>query len=206
MTGPIVRINPREVHVSDLSFLDQIYSTSHPRNKDEYATSTLDMKLSLGGACQHEIHKGRRAALTPFFSKPGVGKLEPFVVEKVKQLCKRLDDCKSQGVPVNLSDTHFAFSQDVVKQYGFGYDEDLLGDPQQAAAARANLNAFMFNTHFNVHFGWMNLPMLMLPQKAIKAIAPGLDEFMQFQKVCLSPDRRNERQIFALSHNKTLKS
>ncbi len=183
MIGPIIRINPREVHVSDLSFLDQIYSTTQPRNKDEYATSTLDMKLSLGGTCEHEIHKGRRAALTPFFSKPGVAKLESFVAEKVKQLCKRFEDSKNQGVPINLSDTYFAFSQDVVKQYGFAYDEDLLGDPQRAAAARENLNAFMFQTHFNVHFGWMNLPILMLPQKAIKAIAPGLDEFIEFKKV-----------------------
>ena len=140
------------------------------------------MKLSLVGTCRHEIHKGRRAALTPFFSKPIVAKLEPFVVKKVKQLCKRLEECKMQGAPVNLSDAYFAFSQDVIKQYGFGYNENLLGDPTQAAAARNNLNAFMLNTHFNVHFGWMNLPMLMLPQKAIKTLAPGLDEFMQFKK------------------------
>ncbi|KAL9640587.1 MAG: hypothetical protein Q9164_000194 [Protoblastenia rupestris] len=181
--GPIVRINPREVHISDLSFLDQIYSTSSPRNKDEYATSTLDMKLSLGGTCQHETHKGRRAALTPFLSKMGVAKLEPFVVEKVGQFCRLLEDCKTQGVAVNLSDAYFAFSQDIVKQYGFGYDENLLGDTKRAAAARKNLNAFMLKTHFNVHFGWMNLPLVLLPQKAIKAFIPGLDEFMQFQKV-----------------------
>ena len=57
---PIVRINPREVHISDLDFLDEIYSTSRPRNKDEIATSTLDLKISLGGTCQHAIHKGEQ--------------------------------------------------------------------------------------------------------------------------------------------------
>jgi len=142
------------------------------------------MKLSIGGTCGHEIHKARRAALTPFFSKPGVSKMESFVATKVEQLCKTLEEYRNRGEPISLSDMYFALSQDVVKQYGFGYNEDLLGDSQRAAVARENLNAFMFNTHFNVYFGWMNLPMLLLPQKTIKAIAPGLDEFMQFKKVC----------------------
>jgi hypothetical protein len=77
---------------------------------------------------------------------------------------------------------HCVMKGSVVKQYGFGYNEDLLEDPHRAAAARENLNAFMLNTHFNVSFGWMNLPMHLLPQKTIKAIAPSLDEFMQFKK------------------------
>ena len=92
---------------------------------------------------------------------------------------------------MNLRDAYFAFSQDVVKHYGFGYDENLLGDTQRAAAARENLDAFMLKTHFNVHFGWMNLPMAVLPQKAIKSIAPGLDEFLQFQKVRFHLDSFN---------------
>lgn len=177
-------MNPREVHISDLKFLDQIYSTSSPRNKDEITTKTLAMTLSLGGTCEHEIHKGRRAALTPFFSKPAVTKMEPFVVGKVNQLCQLFEKAQSQGVPVNLRDVYFAFSQDIVKHYGFGYDENLLGDTQRAATARKNLDAFMLQSHFNVHFGWMNFPLAILPQNAIKAIAPGLDEFIQFQKVC----------------------
>ncbi len=110
--------------------------------------------------------------------------MEPFVVQKVDQLCQLLEQAKGRGLPVNLRDAYFAFSQDIVKQYGFGYDENLLGDAERAAAARENLDAFMLKSHFNVHFGWMNFPLAILPQNVIKIIAPGLDEFMQFGKVC----------------------
>ena len=181
--GPIIRINPREVHISDLSFLDEIYSTLRPRNKDEQAVSGLDVGLSLGGTCPHELHKRRREALTPFFSKKGVLKLESFVSSKVKQLCQQFEDCRQRGVPVNLGDAYFAFSQDIVKQYGFGHDEDLLGDLDRAATAHGNLNSFMMNTHITMHFGWTIIPLLVLPQKAIKVLAPAVDDFMQFQKV-----------------------
>ncbi|MCJ1252144.1 hypothetical protein MMC30_009382 [Trapelia coarctata] len=95
--GPIVRINPREVHISDFNFLDQIYSFSRPRNKAEYVTSALDMRLSIGSKCGYETHKIRRTALTPFFSTPGVSKLESFVATKIEQLCKQLEESRDHA-------------------------------------------------------------------------------------------------------------
>ena len=114
-------------------------------------------------------------------------KLESFVLAKVKQLCEQFEECKRRKVPVNLSDAYLAFSQDLVKQYGFGHDQDLVGDWKRAAIAHENLNSFMMDTHDTMYFGWTFIPLLILPQRVIKALAPPLDEFMQFQEVCCCP-------------------
>ncbi len=55
------------------------------------------------------MHKGRRDALSPFFSKRNVLYLEPLITQKVEQLCQVIKNHAVEKTPVNLSDMLFAF-------------------------------------------------------------------------------------------------
>jgi hypothetical protein len=57
----------------------------------------------------HDVHKGRRDALSPFFSKRNVFYLEPLVIQKVEQLNQLIRNHAVDKMPVNLSDVFFAF-------------------------------------------------------------------------------------------------
>lgn len=111
--GPIVRITPWEIHVNDVEFLDDIYASSF-RRRDKYAyqTRTLPVPLSVGGTIQHDLHRKRREALNPFFSKKSVQSLGPMISAKVDLLCKRLEDHINSHNPINLSDVYFAFANE----------------------------------------------------------------------------------------------
>lgn len=107
--GPIIRISPREIHINDLDFLDDIYSARR-RDKDPEKVKALGNNHSTGGAVHYDLHHKRRESLDPFFSQRSVHALEHMLKEKTKQLCGHFDQAVSQKKPVNISDLYFAFA------------------------------------------------------------------------------------------------
>ena len=68
--------------------------------------------MSMGGSIKHDLHRKRREALNPFFSKKSVVGLESMIGQKVKQLCPRMEEHSKQQTPVNLSEVYFAFANE----------------------------------------------------------------------------------------------
>ncbi len=113
LAGPIIRVTPDEIHISDVGFLDTIYApSSSPRDKYEYQLRSLRVPGGVGTTPSLEVHRKRREALSPFFSKRNVVFLEPTITDKVQQLCQLLLKHASEQTPVNLSDVFFAFSNE----------------------------------------------------------------------------------------------
>ncbi len=108
-----VHFTPWEIHINDVDFLDDIYAPSF-RRRDKYAyqTRTLPVPLSLGGTVQHDLHRKRREAVDPFFSKKSVQDLIPMIAAKITLLCKQFDDHLKKRNPVSLSDLYFAFANE----------------------------------------------------------------------------------------------
>lgn len=112
-SGPIVRITPDELHVSDAGFLDTVYAPStSPRDKYEYQLRTLRVPGGVGTTARHDLHKVRREALAPFFSKRNVITLEPLIAGKVKQMVEAIAKHAKDKTPANLSDIFFGFSNE----------------------------------------------------------------------------------------------
>ena len=116
-TGPVVRITPDEVSVSDPDFLDIVYAPGpgHKRDKDARKVKALGINTSIGGAIQHDLHRRRREALNPFFSHQSISRLEPQLNSKVDQLEQAFGQAADSGTVLNLSDLYFAFANEYVK-------------------------------------------------------------------------------------------
>ena len=91
VAGPIVRINPHELHIIDPDFYDELYGVGSAKKLDKY-----DQWVKLAGApgstfstVSHDVHRTRRGALNPFFSKRSVQQLEPLIRSKVEKLSDR---------------------------------------------------------------------------------------------------------------------
>ena len=113
--GPILRISPREVHISDVSFLDEIYASgSRRRDKDPAELKTLPVPLSTGGTGQHDLHRKRREALNPYFTRKSVVAFEPAIAGKVRQLDDILDRYCQRRQVLNLSDVLYGFATEFV--------------------------------------------------------------------------------------------
>ncbi|KAK5127636.1 hypothetical protein LTR85_006977 [Meristemomyces frigidus] len=78
--GPIIRVNPFEVHILDPSFYDTLYNFSPELDKRAYATENLQNSPSF------DTHKMRRRAFDPYFSRASIQRLEPLVSDMVGKI------------------------------------------------------------------------------------------------------------------------
>ncbi|TVY28882.1 Cytochrome P450 monooxygenase [Lachnellula hyalina] len=182
--GPIIRITPREVSVSDLAFLDTIYAPGahSKRNKDLEKVKALGINTSTGGAIEHDLHRKRRDSLNPFFSTKSVMKLAPQIQAKTAQLEDIFATSLAQDKIVNLSDFYFAFASDVVSQYCFSRNQNILARPQQAAVMRKNVVTVLRGVKFNLHFAWVRSLIRMLPASLSGRWVPqGIKDMLKFR-------------------------
>ncbi|KAF5870207.1 putative cytochrome p450 protein [Botrytis fragariae] len=110
--GPIIRITPDEIH--------------------------LQVPGSFGATVSFDVHKKRREALVPFFSKRNVLYLESMITSKVQQLCDVISSHAVDKLPLNLSDVLFAFSNDMAENFLFAHEVNNLADEKNAASLRRN--------------------------------------------------------------------
>ncbi|KAF2257737.1 cytochrome P450 [Lojkania enalia] len=122
--GPIVRINPDEIHINDPDWYNELYtSAARPRDKSSWYIGR-GAGDSAFGTVPHNHHRLRRSVLNPFFSKSAVTRLEPLVQEKIDELCELL--MQRIGNVIEIRQAYFALNLDIINSYAFGKPIGLL--------------------------------------------------------------------------------
>ena len=128
--GPVIRINPQELHVADPAFYDTVYAGPSRRTaKWEYSARMFGTSLAAVGTTSHELHRVRRSALNSFFSKRSISRLEPTIQRVVDHACTLVERSGSTGCAVNLRNFFAAFSADVIGKVAFGSTYGFLDRP-----------------------------------------------------------------------------
>jgi len=179
--GPIIRISPWELHISDPDFYDTIYASSasgHRRDKYDWFTKSFGLDHSVFGTPQHDLHKMRRAALSPFFSMASVRRLQPVIQERVDVLLERLKGFRDTGEVLMASWAFAAFTNDIVMMYCFGRCDRRLEaedfDPSYRDASFFGSTAGSFMKHAP----WVNNLMQALPMWMAESLHPAMASFV----------------------------
>ncbi|KAF7192777.1 Cytochrome P450 monooxygenase [Pseudocercospora fuligena] len=153
--GPIIRINPEEVHISDPDFLGEVYNA---RKRNKPPEPSLDIEGSVAGTAEWDLHKQRRAAMTSFFSPKAVRELEPLLGRKRDVMVDVVERYEGSGKVLNVSDLYFAYCWDLIQEYAFAIDSDVLSgrDLKEASDLRANSTDLLLQVNFTRYFGWIN--------------------------------------------------
>ncbi|KAI4284771.1 MAG: hypothetical protein L6R38_001171 [Xanthoria sp. 2 TBL-2021] len=91
--GPIVRINPFEVHINDPDFYDEVY-VGASKLKTEQWSWTVPMfgtPDSILATVDHDIHRRRRNAYANYFSKQSIQKYSNVIQAAVDKLCNKCE-------------------------------------------------------------------------------------------------------------------
>ena len=130
IAGPIIRINPTELHISDPDFYDVVYSSSTPYAKAKAWRDRFGIPFAVQSTVEHDVHHHRRLALNPYFSKKQINDFTPYIQERATQLCERLlREYKGTSKVVTVNDAWAAFATDVIMYYGFAWSYDFLSYP-----------------------------------------------------------------------------
>ncbi|CEN60318.1 hypothetical protein ASPCAL02759 [Aspergillus calidoustus] len=117
--GPVVRINPREVHIKDSDFFHVIYGGGR-RDRDPKWFINEMLPTSLVTTVSHDHHKLRRHIVSGFFSKLSVIRLDEMIRDKVRTLLRRLDQARISRTPVELHSALNALTSDIISEYMYG--------------------------------------------------------------------------------------
>lgn len=118
--GPIVRINPFEVHIKDPDFYTTLYAgPTKKRNKYGWFVSMATTGSSFAAA-DHRHHRVRRGMLSPFLARRSVMSFQPVIHQKVEAVCQHLRRAMDTDSAVELHACFLSFGVDVVSHYAFG--------------------------------------------------------------------------------------
>ncbi|KAK5118214.1 hypothetical protein LTR85_008194 [Meristemomyces frigidus] len=118
--GPIVRITPDEVHLTDPANYEKINYVGTKYSKPPNYYNALCVPNSTFGTPPNDIHRIRRGALNPMFSRQKVLELEGIVQQKARKVCARMQAGVDKNEPVDLHHAFRAVSVDVISDFAFG--------------------------------------------------------------------------------------
>ncbi|KFA55616.1 hypothetical protein S40293_09678 [Stachybotrys chartarum IBT 40293] len=121
--GPIVRINPHELHCDDYDFVEEIYPSVSNRIRDKH---THFLNAFAGTLVTHRV---RRSAISKFFSRQGMLHYEPEIHDMAQKMCDKVLRIASAGEIINALDPYNCFTADAISQYCFGEPFGFLDRP-----------------------------------------------------------------------------
>ncbi|PYH89584.1 cytochrome P450 [Aspergillus ellipticus CBS 707.79] len=163
--GPVVRIRPDAIHVNDPHAIDAVFGTvGSRRNK---AKGTLNGYMAYGsvlGTEAHDLHRRRRAALSPFFSKQSVRKLEGSLQKIMRKVVQRLYERAEHQPIVNLNVLYASMTSDIVTEYALGESWGYLDMPDLNERAYRVIAASCGGFHFSTFVPCMGTVLRRLPR------------------------------------------
>jgi cytochrome P450 len=173
LLGSIVRIAPNEIHINDPAFADTFFSPASIKlNKYEPHQNQFGMPESTFNTIDADLHKMRRHALAPFFSRRSINDIEPVIVDKVNQACERMEGFKASKTPVDLRLLFSCMTTDIVTHYAFPNCFGLLADPDLAPAWRQTFADGLRNFQWFKHFPGLWNVLRSIPDKMLLKMAP----------------------------------
>ncbi|KAG8409164.1 hypothetical protein J3459_017652 [Metarhizium acridum] len=154
--GPIVRINPSEVHILDTSFYDEIYAPAS-KKRDKYA----DYVVFLGA----------------------IYEIEDLIQGKVHLLCDRFRDIARRNKVVRLDAAFFALANDIITEYSFGEGYDCLSKNDFQESFKGVLLTAVEAGAFIRQFPWVVGIIKSMPVLVLRRISGAFASLLQWEAI-----------------------
>ncbi|RFU80113.1 cytochrome p450 [Trichoderma arundinaceum] len=179
--GPVVRINPDELHCNDPKFLDTLYPSgvknrekvmhwinAFPSNLHEAMTFTRD----------HQLHRKRRATLIKFFSRSRILKLQDTIQVRVHKLCDKLLASRGQG-ELGAVKVYSTFATDIISDYLYGWSFNFLDKAGWDANYLASMEMLESMAFINRHIPFVRDLQPHIPPWAVRPFSSDMSKAMQ---------------------------
>ncbi|KAL8808403.1 MAG: hypothetical protein Q9200_004294 [Gallowayella weberi] len=181
--GPIVRINPSELHVADPEWYDTLYA-SNPTRRDKYppAAKMAGSDSAGFGTVEHNLHGKRRAALSPMFSSRAISKAAEIMKGQVELLCNTFRDHLASGSPLELRTVFTGFTMDTVSLFAMGKSMGVQNDQSRAKTWVEAIKGISKTTPVAKQFPWLLSLGQKIPLGFIRRMNPAMAEVLQIHK------------------------
>lgn len=112
-------------------------------------------ELSLFTTAKSGLHKIRRGALNPMFSRRNILRFEPEISKMVDRMCKNMEHYKDSGEPLRINNAYSALAGDVITEYCFGFNYGHLNSDNFAVSFHNSFMAVSRFGHTALQFPWI---------------------------------------------------
>ena len=180
--GPVVRINPRELHIKDPHYYDTVYaSSSKKQEKDPNFVVSFGVPSSMVATVGHNQHRFRRGLLSSFFSKRSVMELLPILHEKESELMQCFEKAHQEGNVLELGNLFAAFSADLISQYSWGVNSGFLDDENFNNSFQQAAGEIATNVHVHKFFPILLTISTAMPRCLLSRIKPHFASVLAMQ-------------------------
>lgn len=135
-----------------------------------------------------DLHKLRRGAIAPFFSKRSILALEPMLKDKVDKVCTRLTEFQKIKQPIDLRLLFSCMTTDIITEYAFPHCFDLLSSPDLAPEWRETFASGLRNFQWFKHYPFLWQVIRSIPDKAMTWLSPDM-------KITIDWERGNQKLV-----------
>ncbi|KAL3477617.1 cytochrome P450 [Aspergillus californicus] len=170
--GPIVRIAPDELHILDADTWETVFTKAGRVDKYDWMSSRFGNDTSVLTTAPDSLHRVRRGALNPFFSRQRILGVQDIIRKKLDVLISRVEGYRAIKAPIPIHRGYMAFSEDVIMRYCFGHDYDSLRKQDWAPILHDPFAAVTITGNTALQFPLVPKVMNALPQAWIEKLEP----------------------------------
>ncbi|KAK5045954.1 hypothetical protein LTR84_008740 [Exophiala bonariae] len=170
--GPIVRIVPDEVHIQDSQFYETLYTKAGRVDKYDWMAGRFGCDTSVFTTGSDELHRIRRGALNPLFSRARIVDLQTIIREKIDILVSRLREFQQNDRVLAINHAFMALTGDVVMEYCFSLTYDHLKLPNFEKTLHEPFMAASISGHLSLQCPWVPKMLFALPESILVKIEP----------------------------------
>jgi cytochrome P450 len=173
MLGPIIRINPREVHIKDPDYYDEIYASSaRKREKDPVLVKQFDLEGSGFSSIDPETHRQRRAPVEKFFSKRAIQNMEGLIHNSLDRLVHHFKEAHESHQVISVDAGYAALTSDVIYEYVYGFNPGNVDKEGFNAKVRDGINGLFQLAHLLYFFPILQTIMNLTPLEFLRKWNP----------------------------------
>ncbi|KAK8081383.1 cytochrome P450 [Apiospora saccharicola] len=183
--GPVIRINPYELHVRDPDFYDTLYAgpSSGPAPRQ---MGLVPRRASAPSRTTRTACAG--GALNPFFTKQAIAHhVEPVIRQLLAQMCARFESMKQgmgggSGEVLDVMRPYAALTTDVITRYAFDTSYGCVEDPGWRFEWPRAMVEGTKSCHANKQFPWVVPLLRAVPEGVVGVVSPAVLQLINFQK------------------------
>ncbi|ERF76671.1 hypothetical protein EPUS_02210 [Endocarpon pusillum Z07020] len=181
--GPVVRLNPDELHFNDPHYYDEIFNIKNGKTEKPYnVANTFGPYAAVIGTVDHDLHRIRRGALNPFFAKRSVIEILPFVQDIIERLSDRYDAASKTAEPINLKYSYAALTLDIMNEYCFSKDTQTVMKSDYGRKSFDDVDSFLAISLVNIQIPWLVKAIYSLPDWFSRIINPAMGDILDVRE------------------------
>ena len=137
-----------------------------------------------------DLHRVRRAALNPYFSKKRITEFQPVIRKKIDKLCQKIAEFHDKDSEFHWHKAMTAYAGDVISEYSFAKSYDHLDSPNFSETWYEPMHAACESGALTLQFPWLWRLMNSLPDAVVLKLQPLLYMLIRLQQVCTRSKRK----------------